>query len=338
MVSPLSASRCTWWLGAMGLLIIRDVMSGGVCGVTNLLSSHSSHCQSVLAVSPSLPPPLPPLCLLHPAIKSIQSATGPTTWRECQAARPQISSTSSSCSGTNVMSWEVSQERPGGGSWVGDKLGERFQQVIPLVSLSSDVVTVWLCLVCLLVVSVPSRPEGGAASLSLAQSCPAPPVTLQSWSVLHSPHRPRPQPSPTLSSNTVSSEEWALQIFYLFICFKVSAVTSPAGERFKEQSVNICCEKRIKKTFYHRLIKKNIRPRELFFLWSNIWHLVWPTISSHFHPILAKDLHVMFSESPGQGGRTDTWLLDFTCPVLLQRVSEREREREREGGNWYVRY
>ena len=40
------------------------------------------------------------------------------------------------------MSWEVSQERPGGGSWVGDKLGERFQQVIPLLSLSGDVVTV----------------------------------------------------------------------------------------------------------------------------------------------------------------------------------------------------
>ena len=81
--------------------------------------------------------------------------------------------------------------------------------------------------------------------------------------------------------------------------------------------------KRIKKTFHHLLIKKNIRPREVFFLWSNIWHPVWPTISSHFHPILAKDLHVMFSESAGQPGRTVTWLWDVICLVLSSEDTER---------------
>ena len=56
--------------------------------VTNLLLSSPLRpvCVGSLSLPPPLPPP-PPTSLpppLHPAIKSIHSATGPTTWRECQ--------------------------------------------------------------------------------------------------------------------------------------------------------------------------------------------------------------------------------------------------------------
>ena len=81
---------------------------------------------------------------------------------------------------------------------------------------------------------------------------------------------------------------------------------------FKEQSENICNVEKDQKDFLSSSHQKEYSAFWcFFFLWSNIWHPVWPTISSHFHPIL-------WESCPR---RSNSWLLE-ECICMV--------------ANWYV--